>query len=98
MSAPLKLDTDATCVPPPPTYATLADRLYAERFDRMPSEEPWRSQWLRIEGWHAAALEAGEHDHHALSLACQLADERYRIECLWRAECSRRMAEEARSA
>jgi hypothetical protein len=67
---------------------SVADRLYAERFDRAPPEEPWRSQWCRIEAQHAAALRVG--DATALGIACALADERYRIECEWREDWVRR--------
>lgn len=54
---------------------SVADRLYAERFDRMPNHEPWRSRWCAVESLHAAALAT-----NALYEACKLADARGAIE------------------
>lgn len=69
----------------------VAERLYAERFDRLPSEEPWRSRWLRLETLHSHALREGNSgDHKALYAACLLADARYTVELEWHREIMRR--------
>lgn len=60
------------------TGGYVGDRLYATRFDRMPEEEPWRSQWLMVEHMHAAKMRAG--DSLSLVDACRLADERSSLE------------------
>ena len=76
------------------SLSEIADRLYASRFDRLPDEEPWRSRWLLVETLHAAALRAGQTDHHALYLAAKLADQRLEIECTYSAERVRRAVRE----
>jgi hypothetical protein len=68
---------------------TWADRMYAERFDRMPTEEPWRSRWCRVEALHYAALAGGR---PTVAAACKLADERYAVKLDYQKAMGVRMA------
>ena len=75
----------------PESFETTAERLYRERWLRIPDKEPWRSRWWRIEVAHAAALHQDR-----LALACKLADLRYEVELEYVRHCSARMLSEAR--